>query len=661
LPLIPSIIEEQRKEVAFNREIVSQLVEVTKFLGQHSLAFRGHRENWSSIIKGNFKDLLLLLSNHSPAISVHIANIKTHSRKTLSFISWDRQNLLINAVSQEIVSFIKSELNNARFFSISIDLTFDISRREQVSFIVRYVEDSGKINERLLAMKDSAETTGQALFSLFSKVMDSHNIDWKSYLIGQSYDGAASMQGKYNGLQTKVKELCPQATFVWCHAHRLDLIVVSSVGSCLAAMNLFGNLEKVFVFISCSKKRNSLYREKQKILYPKARIRAIKKVETTRWMSQSYALATVLKTLDAILDTLDEIKNVEGQVDFKTGAECNGLIEYLQSFNFLLTANIFSKIFDYIEPMSRALQAHNIDIIMAMDMLTKAQKNIESLRNDDMFQNIYESTKKDGKVYNFDLQLSTSSNRRRRVPRQYDEKLRDQALEDPVVSYKVNTYFVILDIISADLKKRFNDNYIEVAKDLYLLTPKCVSNIMEKSSFPLDAFVSMCNVYNKYLVREDVIREYRQFIKSKINLNSGIVPDFVHPIPEENSDLSDNESSNDESEYVSEIIHNDNNESMSIIKMYELFVNTGLITVFPNLFTILKIGVTLPISSASPERSFSKLKIVKSRLRSTMSQNRLEDLMLISCETDVDINTENVINNFARKSPVLTKSLMYHL
>jgi len=466
------------------------------------------------------------------------------------------------------------------------------------------------------------------------------------------------MQGKYNGLQAKVKELCPQATFVWCHAHRLDLIVISSVGSCLAAMNLFGNLEKVFVFISCSKKRNFLYREKQKFLYPKSRIRAIKKVETTRWMSQSYALTTILQTLDAILDTLDEIKNVEGQVDFKTGAEFSGLIEYLQSFNFLLTANIFSKIFDYIEPVSRALQAHNIDLIMATDMLKNTQKNIESLRNDQMFKNIYESTKQDGKIYNFDLQLATSSNRRRRVPRQYDEKSRDQSFEDPIVSYKVNTYFVILDTISADLKRRFNDNYINIAKDLYLLTPKCVSDIMEKSSFPLDAFVSICNVYNKYLVREDVIREYSQFIKSKINLNSGIVSDLVHPILGENSDLSNIES-DEESEYISEITDNDNHTSMSIIKMYKLFVNTGLITVFPNLFTILKIGVTLPISSASPERSFSKLKIVKSRLRSTMSQNRLEDLMLISCETDVDIITENVINNFARRSSVLTKALIY--
>jgi len=90
------------------------------------------------------------------------------------------------------------------------------------------------------------------------------------------------MSGKYNGLQAKIKEICPQATFVWCHAHRLDLIVTSCVGSCLAAVNLFGNLEKLFVFISCSKKRVSMYQENQKLLYPKARIRSIKKVEITR-------------------------------------------------------------------------------------------------------------------------------------------------------------------------------------------------------------------------------------------------------------------------------------------------------------------------------------------------------------------------------------------
>jgi len=168
-------------------------------------------------------------------------------------------------------------------------------------------------------------------------------LDWKKYLVGQSCDGAASMQGKYNGLQTKVRKINPQAVFIWYHAHRLDLIITSAVGTCSTTVNLFGNLEKLFVFISCSKKQNSIYHKKQELRYPNSHIRSIKKVETTRWMSQAFALDTVLKTLESILDTLDDVKNIEGQVDYRVEAECNGLIQYLESFIFLLTANVFKK------------------------------------------------------------------------------------------------------------------------------------------------------------------------------------------------------------------------------------------------------------------------------------------------------------------------------
>ncbi|XP_008190119.1 uncharacterized protein LOC103311974 [Acyrthosiphon pisum] len=195
LTLIPSLVEEKKKQVSLNRGIVSQLIDIKTFLGQHSLAFRGYREQWTNIVEGNVKDMLILLSKHSPDISMHITNIQMKSRKELSFISWDRQNTLINAIAQEIINIIKCEIQSARFFSISIDSTFDISRTEQVSFIIRYVEESGKINERLIAMKDSAITTGQALFNLFSGVMDQHSLNWKSYLVGQSFDGAASMSG----------------------------------------------------------------------------------------------------------------------------------------------------------------------------------------------------------------------------------------------------------------------------------------------------------------------------------------------------------------------------------------------------------------------------------------------------------------------------------
>jgi len=44
--------------------------------------------------------------------------------------------------------------------------------------------------------------------------------------------------------------------------------------------------------------------------------------------------------------------------------------------------------------------------------------------------------------------------------------------------------------------------------------------------------------------------------------------------------------------------------------------------------------LTIPISIASAERSFSKLKLIKSYLRSTMSQQRLKGLALLSIEKD---------------------------
>ena len=49
----------------------------------------------------------------------------------------------------------------------------------------------------------------------------------------------------------------------------------------------------------------------------------------------------------------------------------------------------------------------------------------------------------------------------------------------------------------------------------------------------------------------------------------------------------------------------------------------------------MKIVLTLPLTSCSAERAVSKLKIIKSRLRSTMNQERLQSLMFMSIESDI--------------------------
>ncbi|KAJ8912351.1 hypothetical protein NQ315_014718, partial [Exocentrus adspersus] len=55
---------------------------------------------------------------------------------------------------------------------------------------------------------------------------------------------------------------------------------------------------------------------------------------------------------------------------------------------------------------------------------------------------------------------------------------------------------------------------------------------------------------------------------------------------------------------------------------------------FPNILTLLQIYLTIPISNASGERSFSALKRIKTYLRSNLGQDNLDALLLLYIEND---------------------------
>ena len=74
-------------------------------------------------------------------------------------------------------------------------------------------------------------------------------------------------------------------------------------------------------------------------------------------------------------------------------------------------------------------------------------------------------------------------------------------------------------------------------------------------------------------------------------------------------------------------------------------------TVFPQVVTAIKILLTIPVTVASGERSFSRLKLIKTYLSSTMAQDRLSGLAIIAIEKDVGAQIEfnNLINDFTQK------------
>ena len=92
-----------------------------------------------------------------------------------------------------------------------------MSQTEQLSLLVRFVWN-GKVEERLLTLMPTEETTAEALFVAVTQELQKHGIDLV-LLRGQCYDGANNVAGVHTGLQARVKEISPSALYTHCYAH----------------------------------------------------------------------------------------------------------------------------------------------------------------------------------------------------------------------------------------------------------------------------------------------------------------------------------------------------------------------------------------------------------------------------------------------------------
>ncbi|KAF0705426.1 zinc finger MYM-type protein 1-like, partial [Aphis craccivora] len=87
----------------------------------------------------------------------------------------------------------------------------------------------------------------------------------------------------------------------------------------------------------------------------------------------------------------------------------------------------------------------------------------------------------------------------------------------------------------------------------------------------------------------------------------------------------------------------------SIKELTLYIIKNNLCTTFFDVLSACIIYLTLPVTVASAERSFSKLKLIKNYLRNNMSQDRLSNIAVLNIEKDVaaKIKLDHVINTFA--------------
>ena len=274
-------------EVRKNREVMKRLIDITLCLAQQGMAFRGHREVdepsffaeeevLDETCTGNFSGVVNLLAKYDASLSNHIRAVrnsklkrrrnpigKTKGKKSrsgrgnlVSFMSADSQNKIINSIGKQLQKFIVGEINAAGIYSIAMDCTTDSSHADQLSIIIRYLNRSLDIVERLVSVQRVKESSAEGLFNTLQEILKESSLSLKD--VGQSYDGASVMTGKYKGVKTLVQQVNPQCIFIWTFDHVLNLVIMEACGSSLAAKSLFGALEKLYAFFSQSRKRSDI-------------------------------------------------------------------------------------------------------------------------------------------------------------------------------------------------------------------------------------------------------------------------------------------------------------------------------------------------------------------------------------------------------------------
>eukprot|EP00794_Sanderia_malayensis_P013143 gene13143-14494_t len=359
------------------------------------------------------------------------------------------------------------------------------------------------------------------------------------------------------------------------------------------------------------------------------------RVSTTRWWSHQKALDTVYfaqsgKLYDCFRDTFEHCLTPEHSKETVTDAEA--LLQKIPCFEMVITADVFRKIFAITDPASLYLQSEKIDILTAIRLVETAQAQLVKLRSE--FENVLKEAKEFCAAHDLE-ERDFAERRHRNKKRMPGEDCSNEVEENAQSRYRRETFIFAIDTAVSSIRRRFT-THKEILADFALLDPEKFADISGTGDLPSDSFT---DVAKNYTLDELKLRaEYKSFTESYKKTK-----ETASGMPRENSTCSENADIKRE----------------SFITVLHFIVKYSLQTAYPNLYGLYRILVALPIGSTKCEREFSKLKIVKERLRSSMAQPRLCALMLMSVERELlnTVNHATVIDAFAT-SPLLRKMLI---
>lgn len=605
-----SVIEQQctsyKAWIDKNRKYLSRIIDAVIYLTRQGLALRGDDETDDSLNRGNFLELLSLLSSIDPDFDEKCKISPANAKYT----SAEVQNELINIAANQIRKNICHEATDAGMIAIMVDDSKDISRKEQMSICIRYtILPSMNVREQFLLLRHMSAVDATSLSEAIMSSLATLELG-ACIVVAQCYDGASVMSGRVHGVQAQIRKIHKTAIYIHCHAHRLNLVVVDVAREVQLASEFFALVELLYVFLTRQKVHEVFCRLQQERGLVQ---RELGKLSDTRWACRYHNVLVIKERFGVIVDVLHEVQCLG---DAEISVLAKGLELQVESCMFVANLILFCKILSTSYGVSEALQSSTIDICQSVNLITGMITSMSDLRQKP---SIWTDTWKEIQAlcssHNIEIQgpHSQRSKRKKTVRESPDMYYtspsghRDEVAMEPSEAIRICCFNPVVDRIVSELKRRFSDESLAVISSVSsLICPNSPKFLCFSEAAPmLSLYAESCGISESLLESEMTVA---------LNL-----------------------------------LKNNLGETLSTSNMQTILPMLAPSLAFPNLLKCIQLALTLPVTSASCERSFSVMKIIKTCLRNRTGDDRLSDLTVLFAHKDRSLDREKLIDSFAER------------
>ncbi|XP_042466270.1 zinc finger MYM-type protein 1-like [Zingiber officinale] len=574
-------------EVSYRIRLTAML-DVTRFLLKQGLSFRGHDESSNSLNRGNFLD-----GNNqmiSPAI----------------------QKDLTRACASEITLSIIEDIGN-NVFSLMVDESRDISVKEQMRVVLRYVNKRGQVIERFLAIVHVSDTSSRSLKDAIDALFAKHGLSL-SRLRGQGYDGASNMRGEFNGLKSLILQENPYASYIHCFSHQLQLVIIAVAKSNLNASDFFNYVTMIVNTTGASCKRRDQLRqiEHDRIVVMleggdistgsgKNQETNLVRPGDTRWGSHYLRLGRLLSMWPSVIQVLENICDDSSSFDSRGVAK--SLIQKMENYEFVFMLHLMKMILGMTNELSLVLQQKDQNIVQAISLIESVKDQFQIFREDgwhtiiDKVNTFCELNEIPVPEMKDNCMIGGRSRRRRQVITNLHY-------------YRVEIFYQVVDSVIQEMNTHFSEVGTELLSCIACLHPR-----NSFSEFNVQKLVRLCDLYPEDFSTNDCIVIEQQ------------LQNFIHNIRQDPNFFG----IEDLGSFAQKIVETQKNQA------------------YPLVYRLIEMTLVLPVATASVERVFSAMKTIKTDLRNRMGDEWM-NCLVVYIEKDIfsTIENEQILQRFQK-------------